>query len=127
VHILEYIYLFLFASVKLSPGGGVIFQQLTRFKLRTIRVSQPVHHVDISGDAHLVQETKGTTSERCKAGTEDQSNVANNRVGNDTVLQAFCRFVDKPEAISNGQGERSTLSYDFLSIAISSHQRNPRA
>jgi hypothetical protein len=82
--------------MKLLARCSIVLQQMTRFKLRTVLVGKAIHRVDVSGDASLVQVTERAASEvGCKACSEDKHNVSDDRIINDTILQAFGGLVHK--------------------------------
>ena len=78
-------------------GGGIVFQQLTGFKLWTILARQAVHQVHVFADADLIQVAEGTAAEWGKARSKYQTNITDHWIFNNFIFQAFGGFVDKSE------------------------------
>lgn len=55
---------------------GVVQQQLTRLKVRSVDVGEAVHHIDGRLRAHSVHEAEWSTEEWRKAQAENGTNVA---------------------------------------------------
>jgi hypothetical protein len=92
--------------MKLLVGSGIVLEELTRLKLRSVLVDKSIHSVNVLSNAHLVQVSKGSAAEWCKAGTKDQANITNDGIGNDFVFQALGGFVDKSVRNVSQQRER---------------------
>jgi hypothetical protein len=81
--------------VKLLSSSGVILQQLTGLELRSVLVGEAIHHIDIISNADLIEITERATTERSKPGSKDETNVSDDRILDNTVLQALGGLIDE--------------------------------
>jgi len=83
--------------MKLLSRAGVVLEQITWLKLRTVPFGEAVHFGHKLVDTHLINISERPTSERGESGSKHESNVPNYGILNDIILQAFDCFIDEPD------------------------------
>lgn len=81
--------------MKFFAGSGVVSQQLTRFELWSVIIGEGTHEIHVLSNTDLIQVTKGPATEWSKACAKDQSNVTNDRIRDNFILQALGGLIDK--------------------------------
>ena len=82
--------------MELLSALGHVLHELARFKLGAVFLCKSLHHTDVVINPNGVEVAEGSSTEGRKTSAKNQSDISNDRVGDDLILEAHDSLVHEP-------------------------------